>query len=71
MADLIFIGLMLGICIIAYLGFGWGTAYFIKEYLCNKESQSRIKLCILLSFIAWPLVWMIVPILGLVELLKK
>ncbi len=71
MADLIFVVVMSCISFISYLGFGWGTAYFIKEYLCNKRSQSRIKLCILLSFIAWPLVWMIVPILGLVELLKK
>lgn len=68
MIDIIFGVFVVSVCLIVYLSAAWGTAYFVNDYLKNKLSQQQIKLCVLVSFFVWPLVWIIVPIFGLKEL---
>lgn len=68
MIDIMFFSGLAIVFTISYLMVGWFTAYFINDYIKNKLIQQQIKLCILVSFFMWPLVWIIVPIVGLKEL---
>lgn len=47
---------------------GWFTAYMVKDFLEYKVNKKQMKLCILVSFFVWPLIWIIAPIFGLKEL---
>ncbi len=68
MIDIMFFSGLAIVFAISYLMVGWFTAYFINDYIKNKLTQQQVKLCILVSFFMWPLVWIIVPIVGLKEL---
>ena len=68
MIDIMFFSGLAIVFTISYLMVGWFTAYFVNDYIKNKLTQQQIKLCILVSFFMWPLVWIIVPIVGLKEL---
>lgn len=68
MMDIMFFSGLVIVFTISYLMVGWFTAYFVNDYIKNKLIQQQIKLCILVSFFMWPLVWIIVPIVGLKEL---
>lgn len=68
MIDIMFFSGLAIVFTISYLMVGWFTAYFINDYIKNKLIQQQVKLCILVSFFMWPLVWIIVPIVGLKEL---